>query len=76
LVYDLAVTRTNIDIDEQLVDRAMRLYRLHSKREAVDLALRRLVSEPMSRDEALAMRGTGWGGDLNEVRARDEISVQ
>jgi Arc/MetJ family transcription regulator len=75
-VYDSGVARTNIDIDDRLVARAMRLYRLHSKREAVDLALRRLVSEPMSRDEALAMRGTGWGGDLDELRSRDEIPAQ
>lgn len=68
------VGRTNIDIDDELVARAMRLYRLHSKKEAVDLALRRLVSEPMSRQEALAMEGTGWGGDLSEIRRPDEIS--
>lgn len=67
------MARTNIEIDDVLVNRAMRLYRLRSKREAVDLALRRLVGEPMSRDEALATEGTGWGGDLSEVRAREEI---
>lgn len=67
--------RTNIDIDDELVSRAMRLYRLHSKREAVDLALRRLVSEPMSREEALAMEGTGWGGDLEKIRAGEEIAA-
>jgi Arc/MetJ family transcription regulator len=62
------VSRTNIDIDDQLVDRAMKLYRLSSKRAAVDLALRRLVDEPMSKEEVLAMEGTGWGGDLDEMR--------
>ncbi|HEX5309132.1 MAG TPA: type II toxin-antitoxin system VapB family antitoxin [Solirubrobacteraceae bacterium] len=65
--------RTNIEIDDLLVDRAMRLYRLHSKREAVDLALRRLVGEPMGRDEALAQEGSGWAGDLMEIRVPDEI---
>lgn len=68
------MARTNIDIDDELVARAMRLYRLHSKKEAVDFALRRLVSEPMNREEALAMEGTGWGGDLSEIRSPDEIS--
>jgi Arc/MetJ family transcription regulator len=72
-VYNGVMTRTNIEIDDMLVDRAMRLYRLRSKREAVDLALRRLVGEPMSRAEALATEGTGWGGDLAEIRSRDEI---
>jgi Arc/MetJ family transcription regulator len=47
---------------------------LRSKREAVDLALRKLVGEPMSREEALAMEGTGWGGNLEEMRAPDEIA--
>lgn len=62
------MSRTNIDIDDELVDKAMRMYRLESKRAAVDLALRRLVGEPMTRDEALAMEGTGWGGDLDAMR--------
>jgi Arc/MetJ family transcription regulator len=68
------MTRTNIEIDDQLVGRAMRLYRLRSKREAVDLALRRLVGEPMSREEILANEGSGWTGDLEKIRSRDEIA--
>jgi Arc/MetJ family transcription regulator len=71
-VYSDTVTRTNIEIDDLLVDRAMRLYRLRSKREAVDLALRKLVGEPMSREEALATEGTGWSGDLAEIRSPEE----
>lgn len=67
------MTRTNIEIDDVLVERTMRVYRLRSKREAVDLALRRLVGEPMDREEALAMEGSGWAGDLDEIRAPDEI---
>jgi Arc/MetJ family transcription regulator len=42
-------------------------------REAVDLALRRLVGEPMTREEALATEGTGWAGDLAEIRSREAI---
>jgi Arc/MetJ family transcription regulator len=72
-VYSGVVTRTNIEIDDDLVDRAMRIYRLRSKREAVDLALRKLVGEPMSREEMLAMEGNGWDGDLDAMRARQEI---
>jgi len=67
------MSRTNIEIDDVLINRAIRLYRLRSKREAVDLALRRLVGEPMSREEALATEGSGWGGDLSEIRSREEI---
>ncbi len=72
-VYLGVMGRTNIEIDDQLIDRAMRLYRLRSKREAVDLALRKLVGEPMSREEMLASEGTGWGGDLAAIRAPEEI---
>jgi Arc/MetJ family transcription regulator len=72
----VCMTRTNIEIDDRLVDRAMSLYRLSSKREAVDLALRRLVGEPMSREEALGMEGAGWAGDLAEIRSREEIPKQ
>jgi Arc/MetJ family transcription regulator len=65
--------RTNIDIDDELIERVMRRYRLPSKRAAVELALRRLAGEPMSRDEALAMEGTGWVGDLDQLRAPDAV---
>lgn len=60
--------RTNIEIDDELVERVMRRYGVPSKRAAVDLALRRLDLEPMSREEALAMQGSGWEGDLDELR--------
>ena len=66
------MSRTNIDIDDELIERVMRRYRLPSKRAAVELALRRLAGEPMSRDEALAMEGAGWSGDLHELRAPDD----
>ncbi len=72
-MYNGVVTRTNIEIDDELIERVMQIYRLPSKREAVDLALRKLAGEPMSRQEMLEMEGVGWGGDLNEIRSREEI---
>jgi Arc/MetJ family transcription regulator len=63
------MTRTTIDIDDRLIDRVMRKYRLKTKREAVDLALRGLVGEPLGREAALALEGTGWGADNDELRA-------
>ncbi len=60
--------RTNIDINDRLVSEVMRRYRLASKREAVDLALRRLLGARLSRDQALALEGSGWEGDLTEMR--------
>ncbi|MBA3421449.1 MAG: type II toxin-antitoxin system VapB family antitoxin [Thermoleophilaceae bacterium] len=68
------MTRTNIEIDDELIDRAMRSYGLRTKRETVDLALRRLVTEPMSWDEALGMEGTGWDGNLDEMRREPRIA--
>jgi Arc/MetJ family transcription regulator len=47
----------------------MRRYGLRSKRAAVALALRRLVGESMTQQEALAMEGVGWEGNLDEMRS-------
>lgn len=62
----LGMSRTNIDIDDHLIRNAMNMLGVKTKREAVDLALRRIVGDPMTYDEALAMRGRGWEGDLDE----------
>lgn len=45
------------------------LYGLGTEREAVDFALRRLLVEPVTRQEALAAEGSGRDGDLDELRA-------
>jgi Arc/MetJ family transcription regulator len=63
------MTRTNIDIDDDLVGEVMRRFHLSTKREAVDLALRRLVGPPLTRDFLLALEGIGWDGDLEEMRS-------
>ena len=68
-MYSGAVSRTNIDIDDDLVAAAQRMYRLDSKRSAVDLALRRLVGEPLSRDEALALQGSGFDFTNEELES-------
>jgi Arc/MetJ family transcription regulator len=69
VVYRLHMARTNIEIDDELAKRVMRRHGVSTKREIVDIALRRLDVEPMDRDEALAMRGTGWDGDLEQMRS-------
>ena len=48
--------RTNIEIEDTYLRAAMDRYGLHTKTEAVDLALRHLAGQPMTREEALAMR--------------------
>ena len=62
--------RTNIDIDDELIERAMRTFGLHSKRQTVQLALERLLGGgPMGVQEQLDMQGVGWDGDLETMRA-------
>ncbi len=52
------MSRTNIDLDDALVETVMVRYRLKTKREAVDYALRHLVGQPMTKEEAMAMFGS------------------
>lgn len=70
-MYDAPMARTNIDLDDRLVAIAMQRYNLRTKREAVDLALRRLVGEPPSSEEILALEGSGWQADLDELRTSE-----
>lgn len=51
-------SRTNIELDDADIETIMDRYRVSTKTEAVALALRHLAGQPMTRDEALAMRGT------------------
>ena len=62
------MARTNIDIDDELCQRVMDRYHLSTKREAVNMALRLVAGEPLDLDDARAMRGPGWDGDLDEMR--------
>jgi Arc/MetJ family transcription regulator len=50
-------TRTNIEIEDTYLQIIMDRYGMQTKREAVDFALRHLAGQPMTRQEALAMRG-------------------
>lgn len=63
------MARTNIDIDDRACAEVMRHYRLPTKRAAVNFALRTLAAEPLSVDEARALRGSGWEGDLDAMRS-------
>ncbi len=63
------MARTNIDIDEDACREVMDRFQLATKREAVNLALRRLVGEALNVDDARALRGTGWEGDLADMRS-------
>jgi Arc/MetJ family transcription regulator len=51
-------TRTNIEIDDRYVEAIMDRFGVRTKTDAVDLALRHLAGQPMTREEAMAMRGS------------------
>jgi Arc/MetJ family transcription regulator len=70
------MTRTNIEIDDDLVSEVMRRFGVSTKKEAVDLALRRLVGEPLTPEFFLGLEGVGWDGDLETLRLEkpDEIA--
>ena len=56
--------RTNIEIEDTLLRAIMDRYGVHTKTEAVDLALRHFAGQPMTRNEALAMRGARAIGEV------------
>lgn len=53
----MSKVRTNIEIEDTYLQAIMDRYGLRTKTEAVDFALRHLAGQPMTREEALAMRG-------------------
>jgi Arc/MetJ family transcription regulator len=53
----MARIRTNIELEETYLETIMDRYGVRTKTQAVELALRHLAGQPMTRDEALAMRG-------------------
>jgi Arc/MetJ family transcription regulator len=69
------MSRTNIDIDDELAAEVMRRFGLATKKAAVDLALRRLVGVPLTREFLLELEGVGWEGDLNALRSEQPDKV-
>ena len=67
-VYSIFMSRTNIDLDDELVRKARRLTRLKTKRAIVDKALELLVRSE-SRKGILRYYESGiWKGDLKRMR--------
>lgn len=60
--------RTNIDIDDSLMESAMAVTGLPTKKATVEEALRRMVQIQHRLDAMERMRGTGWDGDLDAMR--------
>lgn len=60
--------RTNIDIDDALLERAMKTIGAKTKKAAVEEGLRRIVRGSEQARAVERMRGLGWEGDLDEMR--------
>ncbi|MEE9229438.1 MAG: type II toxin-antitoxin system VapB family antitoxin [Acidobacteriota bacterium] len=62
--------RTNIEIDDKLVEKAMRLTGAQTKREVVNIALRRLVEKGSLYRAVRRLRGKlAWQGDVDAWRS-------
>jgi Arc/MetJ family transcription regulator len=60
--------RTNIDLEDRLVEQAMQLSQAKTKKEVVALALQNFV-RTLQRQQLLALRGqVQWEGDLDQMR--------
>ena len=61
--------RTNVDLDDDACQIVRDRYHLATKRDAVNFALRTVAAEPLDLDQARALRGSGWDGDLDTLRS-------
>jgi len=60
--------RTNIDIDDELLSRAMTATGLATKRATVEQGLQLLVRLREQTSALAELKGLGWEGDLGEMR--------
>jgi len=64
------MARTNIEIDDELVEKAMRLTGARTKRQVVDIALHRLVDKGSLYRVLRRLRGKlEWEGNISAWRA-------
>ena len=69
LVHYGCMSRTNVDLDDDACRAVMDRYHLSTTQEAVNFALRTVAGKPLDLDAARALRGSGWDGDLDELRS-------
>ena len=58
-----------VDIDDEACAEVMRRYGFETESEAINFTLRRLADGPMTLRDLDDLRGIGWDGDLDEMRA-------
>jgi Arc/MetJ family transcription regulator len=60
--------RTNIEIDEELLQEAMKNSGLKTKKAVVEKALKTLLRLQNQKKSFEKLKGLGWEGDLEEMR--------
>lgn len=66
--------KTNIEIDDRLLQEAMVAAGLGTKKATIEEALRRLVAEHRRRGAVADLAGLGWDSDLSAMRQGRPIS--
>ena len=62
------MARTNIDLDDQLIEAGLRITKCKTKKDLVNFALKELVSKK-GRKELLDLEGkVVWEGELSQLR--------
>jgi Arc/MetJ family transcription regulator len=65
------MTRTNIEIDDDLISIVMTQNGLKTKKDAVDFALRKTVRRIPTAEEIMALKGIGFSYTNDEIEGND-----
>ena len=68
--------RTNIEIDDALIAEVMVAFGAKTKREAVHMALENAARKARQLRAWDELRGTGWDGDLDDMRTSKYIPAE
>ena len=71
MVYRWCMSRTNIDIDDELIETVMKQNSLKTKKDAVDFALRKVVRRIPTIEEVRSLEGIGFPYTNDEIEATD-----
>ncbi|MCP9770216.1 type II toxin-antitoxin system VapB family antitoxin [Lacihabitans sp. LS3-19] len=67
--------RTNIDLDDVLVNEAMSLTKLRTKKDMVNYALESLIKKLKKQELAKLWGSNIWEGDLNQMRTDEKTPI-
>jgi len=72
--YTLTAMRTNIEIDDELLHKALRVSGLKTKRAVVEAGLRMLVRLKRQEDILSLVGKVHWEGNLDQSRQRRDFT--